>query len=88
MLEEKKQTSLQKNHRKIEGVVVSNKMNKTVVVKVDNSVIHPKYHKRYTRSKKYKCHDENNQCKVGDKVVFIECRPCSKEKRWRILSKV
>jgi len=72
--------------RKFTGVVVSNKMAKTVVVKIESVKIHPKYQKRYTMSRTYKVHDEKNQSKVGDKVSFIECRPLSKDKRWRLLT--
>ena len=68
-------------------MVVSDKQNKTIVVKVDRVKAHSKYGKRYKRSKSFKVHDEKNEYKVGDKVAFIECRPLSKEKRWRILSK-
>lgn len=67
------------------GVVTSDKMNKTIVVSVESSKIHKKYEKRYTVNKKFKVHDEKNQHKVGDKVVFIECRPLSKDKRWRVI---
>ncbi len=71
--------------KKFVGEVISNKNEKTVVVKVDRVKIHPKYKKRYTVSKKYKVHDEKEQFKVGDKVNFVECRPMSKEKKWRVL---
>lgn len=70
--------------RRFNGIVVSDKMDKTIVVKVDRVKIHPKYKKRYTVSKKYKVHDEKNQFKQGDKVTFVECRPLSKDKRWKI----
>jgi small subunit ribosomal protein S17 len=73
--------------KKFDGVVISDKMDKTIVVKVDRVKIHAKYKKRYAVSKKYKVHDEKNQFKVGDKVVFIECRPLSKSKKWRVLYK-
>lgn len=73
--------------RKFEGVVASNKADKTIVVRVDRIKKHPKYKKRYTVSKKYKVHDEKNQFREGDKVSFVECRPLSKEKRWRVLYK-
>ena len=63
-------------------------MAKTVVVRVDRQVTHPKYGKRYIKSKNYKCHDEKNQYKIGDQVIFVECRPLSKDKRWRIISKI
>ncbi len=71
--------------KKFKGVVVSDKMDKTVVVRVDRVKIHPKYKKRYTVSKKYKVHDEKNKFKEGDNVVFQECRPLSKDKRWRVI---
>ncbi len=70
--------------RKFRGLVVSDKMDKTIVVRVDHVRRHPKYEKQYTVSKKYKVHDEANAHKVGDVVEFIECRPLSKEKRWRV----
>lgn len=79
--EEKKNVIKKKFH----GIVVSDKMNKTIVVKVDRVKIHPKYKKRYTVSKKYKVHDEKEQFKIDDKVTFIECRPLSKDKRWRVI---
>lgn len=72
--------------RKFRGLVVSDKMDKTIVVRVDHVRRHAKYHKQYTVSKKYKVHDESNKHKVGDTVEFIECRPLSKEKRWRVLA--
>ena len=71
--------------RKFRGVVVSDKMDKTRVVKVESVKVHPKYKKRYTVSKKYKVHDEKNLYKQGDKVEFLECRPLSKDKRWRVI---
>lgn len=73
--------------RKLEGVVVSDKQDKTVVVKVSRVKVHPKYKKRYAVSKKYHAHDENNIYKPGDEVVIVEARPLSKNKRWRVLSK-
>jgi len=82
MSEEKKVT-----HRKFKGVVVSSKMDKTAVVQVGSFKLHPKYKKRYKVSKKYKVHDENNICKVGDKIEFIECKPMSKDKRWSVVIK-
>ncbi|MBM3256521.1 MAG: 30S ribosomal protein S17 [Candidatus Moranbacteria bacterium] len=69
----------------IQGIVVSDKMDKTVVVKVDRLVKHPKYHKRYRVSKKYKVHDPKNKFKQGDKVQFVSCRPISKDKKWRVV---
>ena len=69
------------------GTVVSDKMKKTVVVKVDSVKRHPKYKKTYTVSKKFKAHDENNEYKVGDKVVIESVRPMSKEKKFKVISK-
>lgn len=71
--------------RKFNGVVVGDKMDKTRVVKVESVKIYPKYEKRYKTHRKYKVHDEKNQYKVGDKVQFVECRPLSKDKRWRMI---
>ncbi len=71
--------------RRFTGLVVSDKNDKTIVVKVETVKKHPKYQKRYTVSRKYKVHDEKNQYKVNDKVAFIECRPLSKDKRWRVI---
>ena len=68
----------------MKGVVVSDKMDKTVVVKVNTTKTHPKYLKRYKVSKKYKAHDEKNEFKIGDQVLIIETRPMSKEKRWEV----
>lgn len=67
------------------GIVVSDKMDKTVVVKVENFKEHPIYHKRFKVSKKFKAHDENNTCMIGDKVKIIETRPLSKDKHFRVL---
>ena len=78
-------TPIQKIHRLFEGTVVRDAMNKTIVVRVDRIVVHPKYKKRYRVSKRYKVHDEKNTYKIGDRVQFVECRPLSKEKRWRVL---
>lgn len=66
------------------GLVVSDKMDKTVVVKVDNLVKHPVYKKYMKRRITFKAHDELNQCAVGDKVLIVETRPLSKDKRWRV----
>jgi small subunit ribosomal protein S17 len=70
------------------GIVVSDKMTKTVVVKVDSRKRHPKYKKAYTVSRKYKAHDENGEYHVGDKVVIESIRPMSKEKKFKVLSKI
>ena len=74
--------------RKFEGEVVSDKMDKTIVVKVTSIKTHPKYKKQYKSSKKYKAHDEKNEYKVGDTVVIQECRPLSADKRYRVIKKV
>ncbi len=67
------------------GRVISNKMNKTVVVAVERSVVHPIYHKVLRRMTKLKAHDEQNACGIGDRVRLIETRPISKEKHWRVV---
>ncbi|HEY4711341.1 MAG TPA: 30S ribosomal protein S17 [Dehalococcoidia bacterium] len=67
-----------------EGLVVSDKMDKTVVVAVETRKIHPLYKKAIKVIKKYKAHDENKACKIGDKVKIVETRPLSKEKNWRV----
>lgn len=66
------------------GVVISDKMDKTVVVMVNRLVLHPVYKKYIRKRKKVKAHDEKNECRVGDKVLLIESRPLSREKRWRV----
>jgi small subunit ribosomal protein S17 len=66
------------------GVVVSDRMQKTVVVSVERTVKHPKYMKYLRRRTKVKAHDEGNQCRVGDRVLIAECRPLSRDKRWRV----
>ncbi len=77
--------TVERNLRKqLVGQVVSDKMEKTVVVLVENTVIHAKYGKAIRRSKKYKAHDEKNESKVGDKVLIIETRPLSKDKYFRV----
>ncbi len=75
-----------RNERKTrEAIVVSDKMDKTVVVAEETMVLHPLYKKRVKSTNKYKAHDENNACKVGDKVLIMETRPLSKDKRWRVV---
>ena len=75
-----------KGARKVRvGVVVSDKMQKTVVVRIDRRVPHPIYGKMVTRSKKFKAHDEENSAKTGDTVRIAETRPLSKDKRWRVV---
>jgi len=66
------------------GIVVSNKMQKTVTVQVERLVMHPEFKKYYRRRNKFKAHDENNQCKIGDEVEIIETRPLSRTKRWGV----
>jgi len=80
--------SKKKSMRKFQGTVVSNKSDKTIVVSVIRTKLHPKYLKRFIVSKKYKVHDENNEYKAGDVVSFVECRPISKDKRWRVTGKI
>lgn len=77
--------AVQANKRTIKGVVISDKMDKTIVVKAERLVKHPIFHKYVRKHVKYKAHDEKNECKAGDTVVIIEARPMSKDKRWRIL---
>lgn len=67
------------------GTVISDKMDKTIVVAVADSVQHPLYKKTMKRTYKLKAHDENNECGVGDTVKVMECRPLSKDKRWRLV---
>ena len=71
--------------RILQGVVVSDKQDKTVVVSVERQVMHPVYRKFIKKSKKYAAHDENNQFKVGDTVRIIECAPVSKNKTWTVI---
>jgi small subunit ribosomal protein S17 len=66
------------------GVVVSDKMDKTIVVAIENRVTHKRYGKIISKTKRYKVHDENNDCQVGDSVIISETRPLSKTKRWRL----
>ena len=72
--------------RVMQGVVVSDKMDKTVTVKVEHRIMHPLYKKFIRRTKKYAAHDENNACKIGDTVSIRECRPISKRKKWEVLT--
>jgi len=71
--------------KRFKGQVVSDKMDKTIVVNVERTKMHPLYKKRYKVHKKYKVHDENNRAKEGQKVMFEECRPISKNKKWRLI---
>jgi small subunit ribosomal protein S17 len=72
------------NRKSRVGVVVSNKMTKTVVVRVERRVADRQYGKIVTKAEKYKAHDENQECKIGDRVRMVETRPMSKDKRWRV----
>jgi len=74
--------------RQLKGIIISDKMKKTVVVRVERVKEHPKYKRRYKIHKKYKAHDEKEEYKIGDMVVIKECRPLSKDKRWRIIKKI
>ncbi len=73
--------------RKLVGRVVSDKMQKTVVVAIDRMKMNPKYHKQYKMTSKFKAHDEKNEYHTGDKVIIQEVRPLSKEKRWMVIGK-
>lgn len=77
--------SIKKNGNTLSGVVVSDKMNKTVVVSVSRFVKHLKYGKFYKINKKYKAHDEENKYKIGDKIKIIETRPISKDKKFKVV---
>jgi small subunit ribosomal protein S17 len=68
------------------GYVVSDKMDKTVVVEIERRFLDPIYKKIIKRKKRYKAHDEQNECSVGDKVILMETRPISRDKRWRVVS--
>lgn len=72
----------------LQGIVVSDKMKKTVVVQVERIKEHPKYKRRYKIHKKYKAHDENQEYHIGDKVVIEETIPMSKDKKWKIIKKI
>jgi len=77
---------VERNNRKTRvGRVVSDKMDKTVVIAVETKVRHPLYGKTVNRTTKFKAHDENNEAKVNDRVLIMETRPLSKDKRWRLV---
>ena len=79
-------SSVVRNDRKTRiGIVVSDKMNKTIVVRVDSKVAHPLYGKTMRTSKKFKAHDENNEAGIGDRVLIMETRKVSKDKNWRLV---
>lgn len=88
MDKEKINITKKKNKRRLKGFVIKNIMDKTDVVEVKRLKEVPKYRKRVLVSKKFKCHDEKNQYKIGDQVIIEECRPISKEKKWRIIKKI
>ncbi|MDD5476366.1 MAG: 30S ribosomal protein S17 [Syntrophales bacterium] len=73
-----------KPSKTLQGIVVSNKMDKTVIVRTERLVKYPKFHKYIKRHVKYKAHDEENRCGIGDRVLIAASRPLSKEKRWRV----
>ena len=76
----------ERNRRKVKvGIVVSDKMDKTVVVAIEDFVRHPLYGKAVKRTKKVKAHDEMNECRIGDRIRIMETRPISKQKRWRLV---
>ncbi len=78
-------SSINRKQRKIRtGVVVSNKMDKTVVVEVSRTVLHPTYKKFIRRRKRFMAHDEDNRCRIGDEVMIVETRPLSRHKSWRV----
>ena len=78
---------MERNLRKTRvGKVISNKMDKTIVVAIEDHVKHPLYKKIVKKTYKLKAHDENNECNIGDKVKVMETRPLSKDKRWRLVS--
>jgi small subunit ribosomal protein S17 len=79
---------LAKKNRRLKGTIVSDKMDKTVVVVVRRIKTHAKYHKQYATHKKYKVHDPKNEYHVGDVVIIGETRPFSKDKRWQVISKI
>lgn len=81
----KKENTEMKKGKKLSGVVVSDKMKDTIVVKINNFVKHPKYGKYILRSKRYKAHDVGNTKKVGEKVTIVECSPISKDKHFMIV---
>ncbi len=80
--------AIQRRKKVLQGVIVSDKMEKTAVALVKRTVQHPLYKRTVRRSKKYKIHDEQNECQVGDHVRLIECKPISKQKTWRLLDVV
>ena len=83
---ERRLNLMERNSRKtITGIVVSDKMDKTIVVQTETLKTHPIYKKRFKKTTKFKAHDENNECGIGDRVRLMETRPLSKDKRWRLV---
>jgi len=82
--EQSKDGRLERHHRVLVGQVVSDKMDKTIVVQVMRRYRHPQYRKYVTEKVKYKAHDERNEAKIGDMVRIVESRPLSRDKRWRL----
>jgi small subunit ribosomal protein S17 len=76
---------MKKNHKRLTGVVVSDKMHKTITVRIESWTKHPLYNKIVKKFRKVKAHDENNTAKIGNTVVVEETKPLSKEKRWRLI---
>lgn len=81
-----KKENIENKGKFLKGIVVSDRMDKTIIVSVSRFVKHPKYGKYYKVSKKYKAHDENNKYKIGDKVEIFETRPISKDKKFKVIS--
>ena len=84
----KSENKKNRQFRELKGIIVSNKMDKTIIIRVDKSKRHKIYKKKYTISKRYKAHDENNQYKVGDYVLIRQTRPISKGKKWKVIRKI
>ena len=74
--------------RQLQGKVISNKMTKTVVVEIERIKKHPKYKRRYKQHKKYKAHVKEGEYNIGDRVIIEECRPISKDKKWRVVRRI
>ena len=81
-------TSTASQGRSLQGVVISDKMDKSITVQVERKIQHPLYKKYIRRSTKFHAHDENNDCREGDKVVIEQCKPISKTKNWRLVEVV
>lgn len=82
------ENKVKKQSRELSGVITSNKMSKTVVVKVNTVKMHPIYKKRYVVSKNYKAHDEHNSYRVGESVIIRQVKPISKDKKWAVIKKI